>query len=925
MTRKHLFTPGLGLLCALPLAAAIGACGDDDAATTPPDTSYDSGTDAPPPGTVLPDASHGSAIALSPDDSIAVMVNRDVGSVSVFDLTYPGEGASATVTKKAEVSLGAGSEPWQVVIGPDGATAYVVLRKEQKLVRIDYLKTAPVAGKSVSVGSEPTGVALSPTGKSAFVTNWVDGTISVIDTASMAAAGAAVDLNAPLTLTGLLGAAPPRAAIAHPRSIAITNNKDASDDDESAYVTEYYAHRTAPETADGKNADVNKVGLVYKISLKDRAVSIIRLPGVADMGFKDQNGGDAACFPNQLQSIAIDGARAYVTSICASPKGPVGVSTGPTVLCPVGDADCPGAAVGSCNVANKVCKTNCTTDAQCGANGGKCGATTPNLCAPNVASLKTAVAPAITTIDLVKNEATTSVSLNASFNALYTKLAGPDDGTRRLPAAPADITFVAGGNVGYVAANAADSVFRVKYDNGNLVEVGASNNAFIDLAPAGIAPAAAGKNPIGLATTHTGKKFLFVANDVSRNLTAVDLNTQAVAGGPATPVVASAASTPAAGSPEDAVLRGKRFFNTGVGRWSLKGQAWNACQSCHVDGLSDNVTWYFARGPRQSTSLDGSYSKKDPYDQRIFNWSAINDEVTDFELNTRGISGGVGAIVSVASAPPTVADRIDIQSAATNHAGLNGSSAQAADKTNPAALPAASVLDDWKEITAYVKTIRSPRGATNLDPAKVAAGKTLFKVDGNCQGCHGGDKWTISTRFFTPSSATMSGLKAKAWAPPAGFPASLLPATTSRFMRFSGTDPAKFGDFDQMQCILRPVGTFGVAEGAAGVAELRANMSTPAQGNEADGKGFNPPSLLGLGVGAPFFHAGNATSLEAVFSTTFTPHHGALAPNFLSEADPQARAAKVDALVQYILSIDGSTPSVPIPAAGAQGGDFCAP
>ena len=83
--------------------------------------------------------------------------------------------------REAEVSLGAGSEPWQVVIGPDGATAYVVIRKEQKLVRIDYLKTGPVAGKSVSVGSEPTGVALSPTGKTAFVTNWVDGTISVID------------------------------------------------------------------------------------------------------------------------------------------------------------------------------------------------------------------------------------------------------------------------------------------------------------------------------------------------------------------------------------------------------------------------------------------------------------------------------------------------------------------------------------------------------------------------------------------------------------------------------------------------------------------------------------------------------------------------------------------------------------------------
>src|SRR5678816_811354 len=100
--------------------------------------------------------------------------------------------------------------------------------------------------------------------------------------------------------------------------------------------------------------------------------------------------------------------------------------------------------------------------------------------------------------------------------------------------------------------------------------------------------------------------------------------------------------------------------STGTGRWSLKGQAWGACQTCHSDGLTDNVSWFFARGPRQSTSLDGSFSKKNPHDQRIFNWTAINDEVDDFELNTRGVSGGVGATVKTASTPHVATDRIDI-------------------------------------------------------------------------------------------------------------------------------------------------------------------------------------------------------------------------------------------------------------------------
>jgi hypothetical protein len=74
----------------------------------------------------------------------------------------------------------------------------------------------------------------------------------------------------------------------------------------------------------------------------------------------------------------------------------------------------------------------------------------------------------------------------------------------------------------------------------------------------------------------------------------------------------SAAGTTEPGSPEEAVLAGRRFFTTGLGRWSLDGAAWGSCVACHIDGLSDNVTWYFGRGPRQSTSLDGSFSNRVP-------------------------------------------------------------------------------------------------------------------------------------------------------------------------------------------------------------------------------------------------------------------------------------------------------------------------
>jgi hypothetical protein len=843
------------------------------------------------------------------------MVNRDVGSISIFSIAYAEDASPPTLKKTAELAVG--GEPWQVAIAPDSTTAYVVLRKDQQLVKVADLKTAPREAARVQVGSEPTALALTPTAARAWVANWVDGTLMGIDTASMRVTST-VDLNAALVKSGLLGTIEPRPALAHPRSVAVTNNLDTNDADESIYVTEYFAQRTEPEVATGANADTGKTGLVYKVRIADTSVSTIRLAPIADMGFQDHGGKLAGCYPNQLQSITINGAYAYVSSICASPKGPIGIFNGPAAAACQGDTTCPGAVAGSC--VNNKCTTNCAADTDCGANGGKCNS---NVCAPNPADVKVATAPVVSVVDLATDKEATaaSASLNAQFAKLFDTRALADDGTRRFPAVPADIAFVPGTDVSYVAANAADAVFRVKYDSSQgskIAEVGAANNVFIDLNPAGIAASSGGKNPIGIAVPSAAHKFAFVANDISRNLSVLDFNTQAIAGGVATPVVAPATALPAGGSTEEKVLKGKRFFDTATGRWSLKAQAWGSCQSCHTDGLTDNVTWYFARGPRQSTSLDGTFNSKDPSDQRLLNWTAINDELADFEGNTRGISGGVGAIVATSSTPAVVGDRIDVAKA--GHQALNGSATQLADPQNPASLAQVSVIDDWLNITAYVKTIRSPRKPTNLDAAKVDAGRQLFAVDGACQGCHGGDKWTISKRFYDPSIGTMTGLAAKTWSPPAAFPAALLPATSNRFMRF----PATNGNLDQIQCALRPVGTFNVADALSGIAELRADMTTAAQGNETDGKGYNPPSLLAMQTGAPYLHAGQAATLENLFSSTFAAHYaGPLAPNFLSEADPQARAAKVGQLVQFLLSIDESTAGVPIPAVGAQGGDFC--
>lgn len=881
---SRLLTPALFVTTMAALLVKLTGCSGDDPVAggpAPPGEEADGGGGGGGAGPVAPGPSRGSPIAISADDTTIVSVNRDSGSVTVFRATFHDDGRAPTLAEVAEVAVGA--EPWQVAIAPDGSAAYVVVRKDQKLVRVGDLKTAaPRVTGFVAVGSEPTAVALTPRGGRAWVANWVDGTVVGIDTASMQITST-IDLNATLADSKLLGEVAARPSLAHPRSIAITNDGNDDENDETLYATEYYAQRIEAEAENGANADVAKAGIVYKVDLGAKTASTIRLAPIADMGFKDSAGGQAGCYPNQLQSITIQSGYAYVASVCASPKGPIGV------VAPPGQD-------------------------------------------PNVSNVKTTTHGAVSVIDLAsgKEVSGATASLHHRFDQSFASRQTPDDGSRRYPAVPSDVGFVAGGGVAYVVANASDAVFRVRYDVAQasaIAEVGTPSVPFINLNPAGIAADKSGQNPIGIATPFADahKRFSFVVNDVSRNVSVIDFNAQALAGASVEDAsVVRASALPVAGSLEEKVRKGKRFFDTATGRWSLKGQGWNGCQSCHMDGLSDNVTWFFARGPRQSTSLDGSFSKKNPDDQRIFNWTAIFDEVADFENNTRGISGGVGAIVHTKPTPPAGASAVDrIDLAGLGHQNLAGSTEQLVDLANPLGLEQPNVLSDWEEIKAFVQAIRPPRRPTNLDGAKVATGRQVFLSEGSCQGCHGGDKWTISSRFYTPSIAQNDALAATVWAPPAGFPAALLPADDQRFMRFS---PGAVGAFDQIQCILRPVGTFGRADGVLGRAtELRQDMTTPGQGDEANGKGYNPPSLLGVQVGAPYLHGGGAATLESLFAEDFAPHMRTIAANMLTDSDDGARKAKVDALVQYLLSIDAdqAPTTIPVPA-GAQGGDFCA-
>ncbi len=863
-----------GLVLVGGLSAWVQGCGGDDSTNANSDGGLKEGggTDAnvgtvdggakdgsTPVISVSPGPTRGSSIALSADDSTLVVCNRDAGTVSVFSVVFNGT-SPPTLTKKGEVAVGA--EPWQVAVAPSGKTAYVVTRKDQKLVEITGLDTAaPAKGRSVATGAEPTSVALSPTGATAWVANWVDGTAQGVDTAGMMTTST-VDLNDALAKSGMLGAAvTTRASLAHPRSIAITNNGDKVDTDETMIITEYYAQRKDALAADFSNADAAKQGVVYSVKLSDKSVTLVTLAPLTGISVADANAG---CFPNQLQSVTINGTIAYITSVCASPNGP---------LNPVADTH-----------------------------------------------------GAVSVVDIAAGAEVTagSKSLMQQFESFYTTNTFADDATRRYPSVPSDLAFVPGKTVGYLAANAADAVFRTVYDGtGAITAVGTDKGRpFIDLLNgkgAVLDAAHQGKNPTGIVTPNSAggrEQFAFVANDVSRNISVLDLQTQDIAGisaadGGAGTLVVSSTAPPTAGTPEAKVLAGRRLFNTGVARWSRNGQAWQACQSCHMDGLSDNITWKFGRGPRQSVSLDGSFSKTDPTNQRVFNWTAVFDEVADFEGNTRGISGGKGAITDGTDTPIAPNNT-------TNNFGLEGSSLAMSDPSNPQGLATAGSRPDWLQITAYVQQIRSPKRPTNLDAAAVAAGKVEFTTN-RCQGCHGGDdKWTVSKRFYAPTTASTDALGAAAYAIPAlaVFPTEFDPAVTHTLR--TGT----VGTNDSIQCSLRKVDTFGLDDGFMGIAELN-NAGAVAQGGAGDTNGYNSPSLLGLSVGAPYFHAGQAATLEATLANGFAKHHAVIDPNFLVGDSAADRATHTSQLVQYLLSIDAAEPVIPVPASGALSAQLC--
>lgn len=470
-----------------------------------------------------------------------------------------------------------------------------------------------------------------------------------------------------------------------------------------------------------------------------------------------------------------------------------------------------------------------------------------------------------------------------------------------------DLDFI-GTGVAYVLSRGSDTVQRVVLDPAQGPRLGSPQNKQIELNTTPAGSAGPCQTPTGIVTAHAGARA-FVNCWVTRSLGVLDLSQQAL-----TTTVASSAIA----ATERDVQDGRRFFFTGRGRWSNSG--WSDCASCHPDGLSDNITWSFAAGPRQSTSIDGSYTHgPGVQQQRAFNWTGIFDEMHDFERNTRGVSGGKGAVTKPDPAIPgaTCGNLAQEVQGAISADGLGRAVKLDQDV-------AGNCTHDWDKVEAFGKTVRPPLALRKQDPAAVARGAALFGLatatanNAGCVKCHGGPGWTASRVAFTPSTVDPSPLLAT----PFTAPVAWAPATSDQGWNFHttkiNTQPASafFSGFEatnraapnQVACVLRNVGTFG--NDALEQRLVNGNL-VRAQGR----LGYNVPSLYGLAVGAPYLHHGGAVDLANLFDNpAWQAHITAGNPVWLATGTPAELAGKKADLAAFLLSIDAVTPEQALPA-----------
>lgn len=154
------------------LTAYVLNCGSDsDASVLPIDLA--TGT----AGTPISGAGIGSSdIVITPDGATAYTTNTGDQAITPI--------STATNTSGSSIPF-IGDEPYAIAITPDGATAYVT-DIYQNIVTPVELATSTV-GSPIAVGTDPQAIAITPDGGTAYVTNTGDNTVTPVGLAAAAA------------------------------------------------------------------------------------------------------------------------------------------------------------------------------------------------------------------------------------------------------------------------------------------------------------------------------------------------------------------------------------------------------------------------------------------------------------------------------------------------------------------------------------------------------------------------------------------------------------------------------------------------------------------------------------------------------------------------------------------------------------------
>jgi YVTN family beta-propeller protein len=813
------------------------------------------------PEATFADPTTSSPIVLSNGNAFVWVVNPDDDSVSVI----------RTDTDALVTNIRVGDEPRSVAIDPDGEYVYIANAADNTVTVIRVTSTSPfgaVVEKTMVTGAEPWNIVVSPDGKRVFVANSVQDTITIIK----------ADVNFP-TLPTIIGNVSlssgdcnPGGHHFQPRGLAVTIPDGSSN--AKLYVTRFLSF---VKSGGVQATDGGKDGLVCRLDVNTSAADI---PGsvtdftpitlaATDTGFKDPNGNATSAYPNQMQSIVIRGDRAYLPSVAASPSGPL--------------------------------RFNVDTHAFVNAIGGVTGTVQTDLGA-----------------------------LNLHLGARI-----PEAGKKKLFFAnPWAIAFTA--DHAYVASSASDLLVKLDVDgSGNLALTGGvSTTRYIDLndpANAATSGANAGKNPLGIVIRDVGvpaQLKAYVMNYVSRNVSVVNLSTDSVAS------VIATTGLPPAGSQEEQLQVGAEVFFSSRGHFDrpagttvstddrLSSEGWQACSSCHFNGWTDGEVWSFAAGPRKSVPLNGSFNPHNPNDQRILNYSAIFDEIQDFELNIRNVSGPG----PLSAGPPPVldpnhglliSDTGDINTApaaiAPFVAKANAGRPQLSVKL-PGSATAWPALDAMKEWVRFA--IRTPNGAltasemtsprAGIDPnpdtsgsvsnADAAQGRRLFFQAG-CGTCHAGPKWTASRKDFV-SPPSLAAEIATESVPPPTFGNSI--STTQYLTRF-------LSNIDSFNLNVAGQGNLIVGTPSIGAVEKNErNFDALGIDYNGDGKGvgFNIPSLLGIYHLPPYYHNGACETLACVLANAKHRTKGLKQ----GQSDPLTSVSNQSKVVEWLKTLDANTP-----------------